>query len=179
MVVVCVAPEMPLTVTVTGPPMDAVLLAFSVSVLVVVALAGLKVAVTPLGKPEADKLTALLNPFNFFTVMVLVTLLPRPTLRLLGFADKLKSGAGAGALTVRLSVVVWDKTPEVPVTVTWTVPMVAVLLADRVSMLLPVVGLVSNPAETPPGNTEVTASPTLPLNPLAGVTVMVEFPPAP
>jgi hypothetical protein len=49
-------------VTVTVPVV-AVLLAESVSVLVLVALLGLNDAVTPLGIPEADKLTLLLNPF--------------------------------------------------------------------------------------------------------------------
>ena len=103
-------------------PRFAALLAFSVSVLLPLVLAGLNVAVTPFGKPVADKLTVPLNPFNLFTLIVLVTLLPRPTLKVPGAADKLKSGAGAGALTVRLTVVVCVRLPEVPVTVTVTVP---------------------------------------------------------
>ena len=41
----------------------AVLLAVRVKVLVVVVVAGLKEAVTPLGSPEADSATPLLNPF--------------------------------------------------------------------------------------------------------------------
>jgi hypothetical protein len=44
-------------------PKVAELLAVSVSVLVEVVLAGLNEAVTPLGNPEADRLTALVNPF--------------------------------------------------------------------------------------------------------------------
>ncbi len=44
-------------------PVVAVLLAVSVNVLVAVAGFGLKEAVTPVGKPEADKLTLLLKPF--------------------------------------------------------------------------------------------------------------------
>jgi hypothetical protein len=48
-------------VTVTVPVV-AVLLAFSVSVLVVVVLAGLKDAVTPLGRPVVVKLTLPLKP---------------------------------------------------------------------------------------------------------------------
>lgn len=154
-------------------------LAFSVSVLLPLVLAGLNVAVTPFGKPVADKLTAPLNPFNLFTVIVLVTLLPRPTLKVLGAADKLKSGAGAEALTVRLTMVVCVRLPEVPVTVTVTVPTVATLLAANVNVLFPVVGFGLNPADTPLGKAEVTARPTLPLNPFAGVTVIVVFPPAP
>ena len=78
------------------------MLVLNVSVLVPVELAGLKEAVTPFGKPEADKLTELLKPFSAFTVIVLVTVLPRPTLKVLGDAERLKSGAGAEAFTVRL-----------------------------------------------------------------------------
>lgn len=78
------------------------MLALNVSVLVPVVLAGLKEAVTPFGKPEADKLTELLKPFSAFTVIVLVTVLPRPTLNVFGAAERLKSGAGAKAFTVSL-----------------------------------------------------------------------------
>jgi hypothetical protein len=44
-------------------PMVAVPLAVSVNVLAVLAGFGVNDAVTPLGKPEADKLTLPLNPF--------------------------------------------------------------------------------------------------------------------
>ena len=57
-------------------PVVAVLLAVSVSALVVVAEAGLNEAVTPVGSPEADRLTLLLKPFCGVIVMVLVPLLP-------------------------------------------------------------------------------------------------------
>ena len=57
MVVVFVKlPEVPVTVKVTVPVV-AVLLAVTVRALVLVVLPGLKEAVTPLGRPEADKLT--------------------------------------------------------------------------------------------------------------------------
>ncbi len=36
-----------------------------------------------------------------------------------------------------------------------------------------------NPADTPLGKADVTARPTLPLNPFAGVTAIVVFPPTP
>ena len=49
----------------------AVALAVSVNELVVVAEAGLKDAVTPLGKPDAEKLTLPLKPFWGATVIVL------------------------------------------------------------------------------------------------------------
>ena len=55
--------------------------------------------------------------------------------------------------------------PEVPVTVTVNAPVVAVLLAVRVSTLDPVVGLVPNAEVTPLGNPDA-ARVTLPLNPL-------------
>jgi hypothetical protein len=63
------------TVTVAAPVV-AVLLAVSVKVLVPVVLAGLKLAVTPLGRPEAERLTELLKPFTGVTVIVLVPLPP-------------------------------------------------------------------------------------------------------
>jgi hypothetical protein len=61
-VVLVKLPEMPVMVTVTVPVV-AVLLAVSVNVLVLVVLLGLNDAVTPLGSPEADKLTVPLKPF--------------------------------------------------------------------------------------------------------------------
>jgi hypothetical protein len=54
-------PELPVIVTVTVP-VAAVLLAVNVSELVLVVLAGLKDAVTPLGNPVADRLTLPLKP---------------------------------------------------------------------------------------------------------------------
>jgi hypothetical protein len=86
---------------------------------VLVVMLGLNEAVTPFGKPEADRLTLPLNPFSRFTVIVLC---PRVTFKLLGEADRLKSGAGLEALTVKLTEVVCVKLPEVPATVTVTVP---------------------------------------------------------
>jgi hypothetical protein len=82
-VVVDKLPEAPVMVTVTVPVV-AVLLAISVNVLVLVVLVGLKEAVTPLGRPEADRLTLPLKPFCGVTVMVLVPLVPCIMLRLPG-----------------------------------------------------------------------------------------------
>ena len=56
-------PDVPVTVTVTVPVV-AVLLAVIVRVLVFVVLAGLNEGVTPLGRPEADKLTLPLKPLS-------------------------------------------------------------------------------------------------------------------
>jgi hypothetical protein len=71
-------PDVPVMVTV-DVPVVAVALAVSVNVLVLVVLVvllGLKEAVTPLGRPEADKLTLPVKPFCGVTVIVLVPLLP-------------------------------------------------------------------------------------------------------
>jgi hypothetical protein len=57
-------------------PVAAVTPTVSVKELVVVAEGGLKEAVTPLGNPDADKLTLPLKPFSGVTVMVLEPLNP-------------------------------------------------------------------------------------------------------
>src|SRR5712664_911760 len=92
-------PEIPVTVTVTVP-VAAVLLAVSVNVLVLVVLLGLNDAVTPPGKPDADKLTLPLKPFCGVTVMVLVPLAPCTIVTLFGELEREKVGCGAtGALS--------------------------------------------------------------------------------
>lgn len=63
-------PDVPVMVTMTLP-VTAVAPAVKVSVLVPVVLAGLKDAVTPLGKPEADSATVPLKPFSGVIAMVL------------------------------------------------------------------------------------------------------------
>lgn len=78
--------ELPLIV-IEKVPRVAVLLAVNVSVLAPVVLVGLKPAVTPLGRPVADRLTLPLNPFSGFTLIVLVLFVPWTTLRLLGEAE--------------------------------------------------------------------------------------------
>jgi len=65
-------------VTVAKPRVD-VELAASVSVLVPVAGFGLNVAVTPLGRPVAEKVTAPVKPFCPVIVSVAVPLLPCAT----------------------------------------------------------------------------------------------------
>ena len=76
----------PVTVTVTVP-VAAVLLAVSVNVLVLAALLGLNDAVTPLGRPDADKLTLPLKPFCGVTEIVLVPLTPCTIVKLFGDAE--------------------------------------------------------------------------------------------
>ena len=76
-----------MTVTVTVPVV-AVLLAAKVSVLVLAVLLGLNDAVTPLGRPDADKLTLPLKPFCGVTVMVLAPLVPCMIVKLLGDVER-------------------------------------------------------------------------------------------
>ena len=86
-------------------PVVAVALAVRVKVLVVVAEAGLKDAVTPLGRPDAVRPTLPVKPFWGATVMVLEPVDPCVTAKLAGDAERPKSGV-AVALTVRETVAV-------------------------------------------------------------------------
>ena len=79
-------PDVPLMVTVTVPVV-AVVLAVSVKVLVLAVLVGLKDAVTPLGRPEADKLTLPVKPPRGVTVIVLAALAPCEIVKLFGEAE--------------------------------------------------------------------------------------------
>ncbi len=105
MVVVWVRlPDTPLTVTVVDP-VPAVVPAFRVSVLLPVVGFVLNDAVTPFGKPEADRVTRPVKPFSGFTVMVLVTLWPRATRKEFDEVERLKSGTGAGLMVRVIDVV--------------------------------------------------------------------------
>ncbi len=169
MVVVCVrAPDLPVTVTMKVPRL-ARLPAVKVKVLVEVVGFALKDADTRLGRPEADKLTLPLKPFDGVMVMAAVPWVPRPILKLLGDADREKFGA---AFTVREMVVELVKLPDAPVMVTVNVPVAAVILAVSVNVLVPVVLLGLKEAVTPPGRPEADKL-TLALKPLSGLTVMV------
>ena len=81
---------LPLIVIVAGPRV-AVLVAVSVSVLVQVGLHGLVVnaALTPLGRPEALKVTACVVPLTRVALMVLLPLVPCTRVRVLGLAPRL------------------------------------------------------------------------------------------
>src|SRR5262249_7381934 len=84
-------PPDPVTVTVTAP-IVAALDAVNVNTLLVpVAEAGLKLAVTPLGNPLALKATAPVKPPLRVIVIALVPLAPRLTVRLVGLAVSRKS----------------------------------------------------------------------------------------
>ena len=80
-------PEVPVMDTVSVPAV-AVLLAVSVSVLVVIAGFVLNDAVTPLGSPDADKPTPPLKPLCGVTVILLVPLVPCVIVKLLGDAER-------------------------------------------------------------------------------------------
>lgn len=149
-VVCCRAPDVPVTVTV-NVPRAAVLLTRSVNVLDVVAGLGLNDGVTPEGSPETLRLTLLLNPFSRVTVIVVRAPVPRLMLKLLGEAESEKFG---GAVTVKETVVVRVRLPEMPVTVTVKVPVVAAAPTVNVRTLLEFAGLVPNAAVTPLGSPE-------------------------
>ena len=74
--------------------MAAVLLAVSVNLLLA------NEAATPLGKPEADSPTLPVKPFCGVVAMVLEPLAPCAIVRLLGDAERVKSGAGGGVAAV-------------------------------------------------------------------------------
>ncbi len=83
--------EVPVTVTV-DVPVAAEAPAVSVRVLLVLVGLGLNAAVTPLGRPEAERVTLPLKPFCAVTVILLVPLLPCAMLKLLGVAESVKLG---------------------------------------------------------------------------------------
>lgn len=114
--VAVVLPDVPVTVN-AAFPVVAVLLAVKVSTLLVVLLVGLNEAVTPLGKPEIVKVTEPVKPPDGVTLIVLV---PPPAPRVIetdaGVAERVKLPLVDPA-TVRVTVVVAVRLPEVPVTV--------------------------------------------------------------
>ena len=76
-------------------PVVAVPLAVNVKTLVEVAGLVPKLAVTPVGRPEADKVTLPVKPPRSVTEMVLVAVDPCVTEVLAGDAERLKSAAAA------------------------------------------------------------------------------------
>jgi hypothetical protein len=168
-------PDVPVMVTVALPA-EADPLAVSVRVLVPLVGFGLNAAVTPVGNPEAARVTLPVNPPASVTVITLV--LPGSVgvmVTLAGFAESEKLGP---AVTVSESVVVAVVLPEVPVIVIVAVPTAAVPLAisERVLVVLVEVGV--KVAVTPDGRFEA-ARLTLPVNVPTSVTVIVVFPAAP
>ena len=80
-------PDVPVMVTV-AVPVDAAELAVRVSVLALVAGFGLNAAVTPLGKPEVERVTLPVNPFAGVMAIMLVAWLPCRIVRLAGLAER-------------------------------------------------------------------------------------------
>jgi hypothetical protein len=168
-------PEVPVMVTVEVPA-AAALLAANVTTLVAVAGLVPNVALTPVGNPDAARVTLPVNPFNSGTEIVLVPVPPGATVRLAGVADSVKLGGGVIGLTVRPTTAVCSSEPLVPVTVMPAVPTVAVLVVETVRVAeLPVVdvGLIVavTPAEAP-----LTANATAPVNPPVRVMVIALVP---
>ena len=93
-------------------------------------------------------------------------------LKLLGDAESVKFGPD---VTVTETVVLPVKLPDVPVTTTEKVPVVAVLLAASVKVLEAVAGFVPNDAVTPLGRPEADKL-ALPVKPFCGVTLIVLVP---
>jgi hypothetical protein len=173
--VVCVKlPDVPVTVTV-NPPLIALLLAARVKVLVPVVLVEVKKEFTPLGKPDAVKLTVPVKPFWGVMAIVLPALDPCARLKLFGDAERVKFGA---AFTVRLIVVEFVTLPDMPVIVTVAVPAAAVAFAESVSVLVVDVLLGVTEAVTPTGKPD-TDKLTFPEEVPVGVTVIVLLPLAP
>jgi hypothetical protein len=108
------APPVPVTVTVEVPA-AALPLAVRVSVdepAPPEMLAGLKLAVTPVGRPPAVSATALLNPPETALVIVDDPELPAAMLREAGLAERVK--IGVPPVTIRLTAVELVRLPAVP-----------------------------------------------------------------
>jgi hypothetical protein len=140
---------------------------------------GLKLTVTPVGWPLADKLIVLLKPPETAVVIVDVPLLPCATETEVGEAEIVKAGTGT-VVTVSETVVVSVMEPEAPVTVMGYVPGVAdaATVIVMVEVPAPVIEVGLKPTVTPVGwplADKVTAE----LKPPVTVLVMVEDPALP
>jgi hypothetical protein len=165
-------PDVPVIVTVAAPSV-AVEDAFNVSVAAVpVVDAGLKLAVTPLGKPLAVNATLPAKPPVLEMAMEVLPEAPRLIERLAGVVASEKSGCVTSE-TVKAIVVAAVTEPDVPVMVMFDVPSVAVLEAVSVNVeLLPVVEAGLKLAVTPLGS-PLAVNATLPVNPLVRAMLMV------
>ena len=90
-------PEVPTMVT-GNVPTAAVLAAVRARVLVVAVVLGLNEAVTPAGRPEADKVTLPLKPNSGVTVMVFVPLVACVMVMLLKEVESEKFGEGGAGV---------------------------------------------------------------------------------
>lgn len=101
-VVVLTLPEEPVMVAVAVASV-APLLAVNVKVVPVLELPGLKDAVTPLGKPETEKLTVALKPLSGLTTTEVLAEPPCGTFKLLAVVDSVKVGFEPGQLFTRFA----------------------------------------------------------------------------
>jgi hypothetical protein len=160
-----IVPDAPVMVAMVLPA-DAVLSAVSVSVLFVVVVAGENTAVTPVGRPLAERSTAFAKPFTDTTPIVDLPELPGATKILFGEGTSEKFPI----FTMTCIVVELVMLPDVPVIVNVVVPGDTVLAAESVIVLVPVIGFGENDAVTPLGSPEALRF-TLPVKPYCGLTV--------
>src|SRR5579863_409490 len=166
-----VEPEAPLLVTVNAPGV-AVLLAAKVTTLLPVVGLVPKAAVTPLGKPEADNVTAPVKPPESATVIVSVVL--EPCVTDTDEADGVSVKLGVPLPVVSARVAEWVTEPSVPTIEIFVVP-AGVLVCEKkftVAVPLELSDEGAKLAETPEGK-PVALSDTLPVRPPTKVTVIV------
>ena len=101
-VVEVIVPDVPVIVIVVVPVV-AVELTVKVNVVLPAAGFGLNAAVTPVGNPDAEKVTLSSKPPDPFTEIVLVPFPPCKRVRLSGFAVSVKFGGTPGQLFTRLN----------------------------------------------------------------------------
>jgi len=170
------APDVPAIVTVEVL-LAAVLGATIVNTLLPAVLVGLKLAVTPLGRPDAASATVPVKPYCAFTATFAVPLVPDATFKAVGVADNVKLGGG---VRVNARVVLAVRAPDVPVIVRVAAVDAAVLAAVRLKVLVVLVLLEPRTAVTPAGS-PLTKRLTAELKPFCGltVTVVAPLPPGP
>ena len=145
-------------------------LAEKLTLLVVLVVVGLKLAVTPLGRPVAARVTGALKFCALRTLMVALGLLPpSTTLRVLDDEEMVKLGVG----TVTVRVVDAVSEPEVPVMVIECDPGAAVAPAVKDTVLDEVLLVGLKLAVTPVGK-PVAVNVTVPVKPLAAATLILE-----
>ena len=166
-VVVAVRPSSVPVILMVNVPVVAVMLTVNANVLLLIAGFGLSDAVTPLGRPDTERLTGL---FWGAIRIVLAPVSPCVMLTLFGVAVSVSPG-----FTVSLSVVVCVRVPEVPVIVRVEVPVAAVALAVAVRVLVEVAGFGLKEAVIPLGSPD-TASVTAAANPFSAVIVTLLVP---
>ncbi len=128
------------------------------------------------GLIEQLRFTCPANPFSPTTLMVAVFPVVAPGAMLSAVVPPLPAVKVGSAVTVRVTVVVAVRVPEIPVTVTVTGPPTAAESpAVRVSTWVPAVVPAAKLAVIPLGRADA-ASTTLPLNPPISVTAMVLVP---